>query len=28
MLWEQDSWLEEHVKNKPTVNTTEAKLKD
>lgn len=22
MLWEQDQWLEKHVKNKPTINTT------
>jgi dipeptidyl aminopeptidase/acylaminoacyl peptidase len=28
MLWEQDSWLEEHVKNKPTVNNSEKKIKD
>ena len=28
MLWEQDSWLEKHVKNKPTVKTPEKTLKD
>jgi dipeptidyl aminopeptidase/acylaminoacyl peptidase len=28
MLWEQDSWLEEHVKNKPTVSTSESPIKN
>ena len=28
MLWEQDQWLEHYVKNKPTVSTTETKLKN
>ena len=28
LLWEQDQWLEEHVKNKPSVNTPNKILKD
>mgnify|MGYP000563161577 CR=1 FL=1 len=28
MLWEQDQWLEQHVKNKAEVNTPEKSLKD
>ena len=28
LLWEQDQWLEKHVKNNPTVNTPDAPLKD
>ncbi|PNQ73670.1 S9 family peptidase [Hanstruepera neustonica] len=28
MLWEQDQWLEEHVKNKAEVNTPEATIKN
>jgi len=28
MLWEQDQWMEKHVKNKPTVNRSDNVLKD
>lgn len=28
LLWEQDQWMEKHVKNKPTVNTPNKILKD
>lgn len=28
LLWEQDQWLEEHVKNKPTVTNSEKTLKN
>jgi len=28
LLWEQDQWLEEHVKNKPTVTTPDKILKN
>ncbi len=28
MLWEQDQWLEKHVKNRPTINTTKKALKN
>jgi dipeptidyl aminopeptidase/acylaminoacyl peptidase len=28
MLWEQDQWLEKHVKNKKTINTSSKTIKD
>jgi len=28
LLWEQDQWMEKHVKNKPTVSTPDKILKD
>lgn len=28
LLWEQDEWMEKHVKNNPSVNAPEQKLKD
>ena len=28
LLWEQDQWMEKHVKNKPTVSTPDKMLRD